>query len=495
MSTPSNSLQQPRVRRSNAGSPGSFNNSSCRLHPIRATVPYQLLRGGQSSPTRAQTLYGGATNSRGSSPPSSPTLSSGSANAKQRLSPENKDSSCPPDSPVSRERSKLQVRSSSAIRRTSSLDAITGPYLTGQWPRDTHGPYPSCMKDKATQTPGLWIDEGAEQGSPHQRSASWGSSDHLKEIAKLRLQLQRSKQVSRQSKDREQSSLQQAQHGIACQPLYKGTSSALLAMPVPKSFICRVPSSVEGINHELENVFIREDWQQGIQAMDVVDGRRAPFPPHHYSNSGDTRDTDTQAPSSGDSSPLHRPRSSDHLHSPDGSPCSAEEIDKDSVCSSPLPKFATSPKPNNSYMFKREPPEGCERVKVFEEMVSGKSKGFPLFSCPDKNKVNFIPRGSAFCPVKLLCSSLFSPVSSSSCSSANLGLHGNDSPGPQVTPTLPTAPLATFPASADWSTDTSAGTGTSTGISTGINTDNSTDSQSPDADVGKDGSAQVLLTS
>lgn len=26
----------------------------------------------------------------------------------------------------------------------------------------------------------------------------------------------------------------------------------------------------------------------------------------------------------------------------------------------------------------------------------------PLFSCPDKNKVNFIPTGSAFCPVKLL---------------------------------------------------------------------------------------------
>ncbi|XP_042345436.1 glucocorticoid-induced transcript 1 protein-like isoform X3 [Plectropomus leopardus] len=483
MSAPSNSLQQPRVRRSNAGSPGSFNNSSCRLHPIRATVPYQLLRGGQSSPPRSQTLYGGATNSRGSSPPSSPSLSSGSANAKQRLSPENKDSSCPPDSPVSRERSKLQVRSSSAIRRTSSLDAITGPYLTGQWPRDSHGPYPSCMKDKATQTPGLWIDEGAEQGSPHQRSASWGSADHLKEqIAKLRLQLQRSKQVSRQSKDREQSSLQlqqQAQHGTACQAQYKG-SPALSTIPVPKSLICRVPSSVEGISHELENVFIREDWEQGIQAMDVVDGRRAPFPTRHEgSSSGDTRDTDTQAPSSGESSPSPRPRSSDHVHSADGSPCSAEEIDKDSVCSSPLPKFATSPKPNNSYMFKREPPEGCERVKVFEEMVSGKSKGFPLFSCPDKNKVNFIPRGSAFCPVKLLCSSFFTPVSSLSCSSAN------DSPAPQMTATLPTAPLATFPASADWSTDTSTGT----------NTDNSTGSQSPDTDVGTDGSAQVLLTS
>lgn len=51
------------------------------------------------------------------------------------------------------DRSKLQVRTSCAIRRTSSLDAITGPYLTGQWPRDSHGPYPSCMKDKATQVP------------------------------------------------------------------------------------------------------------------------------------------------------------------------------------------------------------------------------------------------------------------------------------------------------------------------------------------------------
>ena len=39
-----------------------------------------------------------------------------------------------------------------------------------------------------------------------------------------------------------------------------------------------------------------------------------------------------------------------------------------SLSSTDLPKFATSPKPNNSYMFKREPPEGCERVKVFEEL-------------------------------------------------------------------------------------------------------------------------------
>ncbi|KAM8826755.1 glucocorticoid-induced transcript 1 protein isoform 3-T3 [Synchiropus picturatus] len=379
MSAPSNSLQQPRVRRSNAGSPGSYNNGSCRLHPIRATVPYQLLRPGQSSPTRTQSLHVGATTNRGSSPPTSPTFAPGSAIAKQRLSPENKDSSCLPESPASRaERSKPQTRNSSAIRRTSSLDAITGPYLTGQWPRDFHGPYPSHMKDKATQ-----------------------------HIAKLRFQLQRGKQTGRPGKD----------PGLVPGPAqHKGTSSAWTVIPMSKSWMSRVPSSVEGINHELENMFIREDLEHGgIQSMDVVDGRRAPLPLPRYSC--DTRDTDTQAPSSGESSPSPGPCSPDQLlHSPDGSPCSAEDVDKDGVCSSPLPKFATSPKPNNSYMFKREPPEGCERVKVFEELVSGKSKGFPLFSCPDKNKVNFIPRGSAFCPVKLLCSSFFSPVS----------LHGND---------------------------------------------------------------------
>lgn len=44
-----------------------------------------------------------------------------------------------------------QVRSSGAIWQTSSVGTITGPYLTGQWPRDPHVHYPSCMKDKSTQ--------------------------------------------------------------------------------------------------------------------------------------------------------------------------------------------------------------------------------------------------------------------------------------------------------------------------------------------------------
>uniref|UniRef100_A0A4W5N7T6 Glucocorticoid induced 1a n=1 Tax=Hucho hucho TaxID=62062 RepID=A0A4W5N7T6_9TELE len=460
MSVPTNSLQQQStVRRSNAGSPSSSN--SCRLHPIRATVPYQLLCGGQSSPTRSLSLSvggnNGPTNSRGSSPPSA-NLNLGvncTGATRQRLSPENRVSHSPdrgPNSPVCRgERSKLQVRSSSAIRRTSSLDAIMGPYLTGQWPRDSHGPYPSCMKDKATQTPGLWIEEaGGEQGSPHQRSASWGSADHLKEqIAKLRLQLQRSKQVSRQSKDRDQ------QLGLHT------STTCHSQVSYTRPLMVSAPNAIFTVGVSL------------YHALDVLDGRRAPFQPHRNGNGSDTRDTDTQAPSSGGSSPWPCPFTPDPLHSPEGSPCSTEELDKDSGCSSPLPKFTTSPKPNNSYMFKREPPEGCERVKVFEEMVSGVSKGFPLFSCPDKNKVNFIPRGSAFCPVKLLCSSHFTTTSSSP------GLHGKGSTWPEdaMTPSS-----STTLASTNWSpsigTDMVSSSDTGVGIDT--STENSTDSLSPD---------------
>lgn len=281
------------------------------------------------------------------------------------------------------------------------------------------------MKDKATQTPGLWADEtSVEQSGPHQRSASWGSADHLKEqIAKLRLQLHRTKQVNRAREPLQGHSAPSGQTQHKGAPS-SSSSSALPTVPVPKVLMNRVPSSVEAINHELETVFIREDWEHGLQIMEVLDGRRAPAP--RLRLSAETRDTDTQAPSSGDSSPLH----SSPEHS---SPCSTEDTDKDGVCCSPLPKFATSPKPNNSYMFKREPPEGCEKVKVFEELQSGKSKGFPLFSCPDKNKVNFIPRGSAFCPVKLLCSSLFSPVPPSTLLTSDPATPADPESGPEDT--------------------------------------------------------------
>ncbi|XP_071663393.1 uncharacterized protein [Patagioenas fasciata] len=50
---------------------------------------------------------------------------------------------------------------------------------------------------------------------------------------------------------------------------------------------------------------------------------------------------------------------------------------------SPLPKYAASPKPNNSYKYKREPPEGCEEVKVFEKgLIHPKSPPRHLLGSP-----------------------------------------------------------------------------------------------------------------
>ncbi|KAG9345211.1 hypothetical protein JZ751_009756 [Albula glossodonta] len=289
------------------------------------------------------------------------------------------------------------------------------------------------------QTPGCWSEEGGEKRGMHQRSASWGSADQLKEIAKLRQQLQRSKQGGRQSKEKERHSPQQGAliAPSQTQPGSKSVPMLFSNITVPKSSISRVPSSTEAIPPRLHTsaLALRSDLRPSpesqrasassrrprasTESLEVPDGRRAPFPPQHRSSS--TRSIDTQTPSahgrsSSCSSHSPCPSPSCPLRSQDDSPCSAEDIllydrDKDGGSSSPLPKLASSPKPNNSYMFKREPPEGCERVKVFEEMASRQSSGIPLFSCPDKNKVNFIPTGSAFCPVKLPGTTLFTSTS------------------------------------------------------------------------------------
>ncbi|KAG9333526.1 hypothetical protein JZ751_011454 [Albula glossodonta] len=447
MSTPAKSSSrhhhQQRVKRGEGSltapsGAGSTNSSGTgRLLPVRATVPYQLLRGNQS-PTRLPTSSSSSsstpssssvwnntepTTSRGSNP-ASPTQSpanpggNGSVEARltarqRRSSPDNR--TCSPERaispPVRRgDRCKAQqVSGFGSIRRASSLGAITGPYLTGQWPRDPHLHDPFCSRDKATQ------------------------------ISKLRQQLQRSKQCN---KERERVSPHQGvSQSALCflgppsqsqVSMSKSGQMPLANIMVPKATISRVPSSMEGINHELEKVFIRESTAERdeLKALEVPDGRRAPFPPQQRSSS--TRSVDTQTPSaparsSSCSSLSPCPSPACPPGSRDGSPYYTE--DKDSGSSSPLPKLASSPKPNNSYMFKREPPEGCERVKVFEEMASRQPDSAPLFSCPDKNKVNFIPTGSAFCPVRLPGPSLSAPSEDPDDGSAP-----DDDPGPSSAP-------------------------------------------------------------
>ncbi|KAF7243760.1 hypothetical protein EYD10_10044 [Varanus komodoensis] len=381
---------------------------------------------------------------------------------------------------------------SSIARRTPSLDILAAPYLAGQWPRDNHGQATPCMRDKATQTESAWAEEYLEKkkGS-HKRSASWGSTDQLKEIAKLRQQLQRSKHSSRHHRDKERQSPFHGNHAAINQCQAPVPKSMLVpVMPIAKSTGSRFRNSIEGLNQEIE-IIIKEtgekeeqliherlassegtevimqmvenflqqktltyhpldmfmyhdkhtlnitmdgglisccttlgltdsygsddDVEDYIFPQDIPDGHRAPPPLVQRSSS--TRSIDTQTPggaekgSNSGSRPQSVSPSSFLAISHEGSeesPCSADDLlvdprDKENGNNSPLPKYATSPKPNNSYMFKREPPEGCEKVKVFEESLPKPLHEIPAFYCPDKNKVNFIPKsGSAFCLVSIL---------------------------------------------------------------------------------------------
>ncbi|XP_068165907.1 protein FAM117B [Antennarius striatus] len=291
-----------------------------------------------------------------------------------------------------------------------SQGAFAGAHLTGPWPQDDsqhqHVPY---MRDKATQTPRAWADE-RRRGS-HKRSASCGSTDQLKEIAKLRQQLQRSKRSSRHRRDKERKSPFNGSHALIQQsPMPK---TILIPIPISKSSAPRFRNSVEGLNQEIERITIQDppEKEEPIVPQDVPDGHRAP-PPVPPRRSSSTRSIDTQTPSVGGglsgnhSNCSSRPDSISPSYltvlndmSGGGSPYDDKEL---GPCS-PLPKYAASPRPNNSYMFKREPPEGCEKVKAFEETMPKPLQAIPPFLCPDRNKVNFIPNsGSAFCLVSIL---------------------------------------------------------------------------------------------
>ncbi|XP_037706182.1 protein FAM117B isoform X2 [Choloepus didactylus] len=298
-----------------------------------------------------------------------------------RSSPESRS----PSAPVCKAGDKTRPPSSSPssiIRRTSSLDTLAAPYLAGHWPRDNHGQAAPSMRDKATQTESAWAEEYSEKkkGS-HKRSASWGSTDQLKEIAKLRQQLQRSKHSSRHHRDKERQSPFHGNHAAINQCQTPVPKSALIpVIPITKSTGSRFRNSVEGLNQEIE-IIIKETGEKEEQLIpqDIPDGHRAPPPLVQRSSS--TRSIDTQTPAGADRGSNNSSRSQSvsptsfltiSNEGSEESPCSADDLlvdprDKENGNNSPLPKYATSPKPNNSYMFKREPPEGCERVKVFEE--------------------------------------------------------------------------------------------------------------------------------
>ncbi|XP_078080015.1 glucocorticoid-induced transcript 1 protein-like isoform X4 [Mustelus asterias] len=387
----------PRVRPS--GSP-----TSSRPQPLRATVPFQLRAAAGNSTSGG----GGPRLAPGSSSPSStipaPSVSPpGSRSAFHSVSSSSSTGTAEPEaawragerrshhsascctSPVSKVEKSKSHQTRSCIRRTSSLDTIIGPYLIGQWPRDTDAHSTSWENEKATQ------------------------------IAKLRQQLQRTKLSKKHSKDKERQSPLHGDHA-ALGVVQQGPSKFVPILPANLAItklIPRLRNSLEAINQEIEGMFIKEPGDKELlRIMDAPDGHRAPFPSQRHSSSSQSEPSPIPLEqTSGYSSPSPYPSLSPSPSYPNGSqeegPCIIEDVtffvrDKDSGTSSPLLKYASSPKPNHSYMFKREPPEGCERVTAFEETPAISFGQALLYSCPDKNKVNFNPTGSAFCPVHIL---------------------------------------------------------------------------------------------
>ncbi|XP_030779492.1 protein FAM117A isoform X4 [Rhinopithecus roxellana] len=270
------------------------------------------------------------------------------------------------------------------VRRTFSLDTILSSYLLGQWPRDADGAFTCCTNDKATQ------------------------------ISKLKQQLQRTK-LSRSGKEKERGSPLPGDHAVrgalrASPPSFPSGSPVLRLSPC-------LHRSLEGLNQELEEVFVKEQGEEELlRILEIPDGHRAPAPPQSGScdhpllllepgnlASSPSMSLASPQPCGPASHEEHRGATEELASTPNdkaSSPGHPAFLEDGSP--SPVLAFAASPRPNHSYVFKREPPEGCEKVRVFEEATSpGPDLAF-LTSCPDKNKVHFNPTGSAFCPVNLM---------------------------------------------------------------------------------------------
>nr|XP_020495082.1 protein FAM117A-like [Labrus bergylta] len=323
----------------------------------------------------------------------------------------------------SAEKAKLQ-QLSSGMRRTVSLDAIIGPYLQGHWPKEPEGQSSICYKDKSTQTPNSWSDDsqsrrGSSSSSSHKRSASWGSAEHLREISKLKQQLQQrsSKPAVSGGHDKDR------QRGYPQGSCSLGTTQTQ-PIPIPLSplstLVPRLRCSVEGLNQELEGMFICQPPHPQPRLLEVPDGHRAPVPPQSCSSGSQSDPANTPLSSSSSSSSPGSPLiyiSTSPAVSEDAPPeqhqgltdstemCLLSPFSSQNEADLSLPLLmSSSPGPNKSCCFQREPPEGCEKVRVWEETShSHQLKPTLISSCPDPNKVNFTPHGgSAFCPVSLL---------------------------------------------------------------------------------------------
>lgn len=384
---------------------------------------------------------------KSSSPPRSPSSPSHltahhgrSPGPDSRLSPDRRS----PGSPAFKVERPKPVRISpatSTLRRTGSLDTISGVgslYVKGQWPADigglhhtqqSSGPH---MVDQTTQTPVDWQSEITntkenKKKKKHRRSASFTHADKklntLNSINTGSIR-QRLKNTTKDHGNKQRQSPIPASHlALSSTAPAVLIRSAAIGIPAHKMPPRYQRNSVEGLNQEIEKLVLENisGAEEELDKRDIPDGHRAPVPDN--SRTSGTRSIDTQTPSgtlddrsSGSSASPNRPHSIspaiighlDQSPRPSSSYDSSgstprdksdkETGDRDSISPDGCHKISTaSPKPNK---IVREPPDGCEKVKAFDENKAEKAPQIkePLLFCPIQGKGVLNPSlGSAFC--------------------------------------------------------------------------------------------------
>lgn len=400
-------------------SPSSVAAAAASSKPVRPTLPLALMR--QGSPTQR-------TAARRASPSPPVCWAHDSVRMKsrqspdQRISPETKASLAAQGpkgatclSAAAECKGKPLSLLGGLMRRTASLDAIC---LTAQWPRDLHSYCGRPMVDRATQTPDDWKE--VERIKFVQKKATLPPGDSL-EMKYIRQRLQRTAQGGRTSP---RWSPVQGDHQLGLAALSPPPSPSV-APPPPSGPIPiqqprpgrtppggpRMRNSVEGLNQEIERLVLKGISGAGTENEAELERVMGPTPEGHRAPIAELFHStccsvDTQTPSGSDGSNGFLDSSSRHGSSrPDSLECD-KSASPDLEVSGHTSKLGTSPQINK--FLTREPPDGCEKVKIIDEgrkpptspMAGGDGPGSEGAVLKPSSQFVLRPsQSSAFCPL------------------------------------------------------------------------------------------------